>query len=54
MKKSIRITVKNASCNNTKKPTSDSSLIVSSRKIDQALEKRRKEKNNAEEFTEWK
>lgn len=54
MKKSTRITVKNPSKNNTQKPTSDSSLIISSKKIDQALEKRKKEKNNAEEFTEWK
>lgn len=52
MKKSTRITVKNASKNSTKKPTSDSAIIISSKKIDQALEKRKK--NNAEEFTEWK
>ena len=54
MKKTTRITVKNTSKNNNKKPTSDSSLIVSSKKIDLALEKRKKDKYNAEEFTEWK
>jgi len=54
LKKNTRITVKNAAKNNTQKPISDSSLILSSKKTDQALGKRKKEKNNSEEFTEWK
>lgn len=54
MKKSTRITVKNTTKKTTQKPTSDSSLIISSKKVDQVLEKRKKEKNSTEEFTEWK
>ncbi len=54
MKKNTRINIKATVKNTNQKPTSDSSLIISSKKVDQALEKRKKEKNNTEEFTEWK
>lgn len=54
MKKSTRITVKKSAKDGIQKTTSNSSLILSSQKIDQALEKRKKGKNNAEEFIEWK
>ncbi|MCX2778560.1 hypothetical protein [Microbulbifer thermotolerans] len=54
MKKNTRINIKTIAINKTQKPASDTSLIISAQKIDQALEKRKKEKNNTEEFTEWK
>ena len=54
MKKSTRITVKNTIKNTTQKPTSGSSLFISSKKVDQVLKKRKEEKHSTEEFTEWK
>ena len=52
MKKITRINVKNTVKN--KKTISDSTLIITSKNTDKALEKRKKENNNIEEFTEWK
>ncbi|WP_161787328.1 hypothetical protein [Endozoicomonas numazuensis] len=52
MKKNTQINVKNTLKN--KKPISDSSLIITSKNTDKALEKRKKENKNIEEFTEWK
>lgn len=53
MKKNIKITVKKQVPISTSKPISESTLILSSKKVDQILKIRKKSKNCSEEFTEW-
>ncbi|MDV2081066.1 hypothetical protein [Marinobacter xestospongiae] len=54
MSKDVKIDIKNTIKTPNEKPPSDASLIESSKNIDKALEKRKKDKESVEEFTEWK
>lgn len=54
MKKQLIVTVKSYPAADKKQAVANSALVISSRKLDQVLEQRKKKARTDEEFTEWK
>lgn len=54
MKKQVIVTVKNHKKTRGSQAVSNAALVISSKKLDQALEQRKKDARADEEFTEWK
>lgn len=54
MKKQVIVTVKNLRKTPESQAVSNAALVISSKKLEQALEKRKRDARDNEEFTQWK